>query len=517
MRNDAVYWIWLSQGLGLASMAARTVLERGLDARELYQMDLTALQQLELLRPDLCRSLKKRTLTAACNIWEECERKGYSVITPMSRNYPRSFYALQDPPLVLYVQGDPSLLGKLHNLPVLTVVGTRSATAYGTRVAENMSFDLACAGFIIVSGLAVGIDSCAHNGALRAGKKTIAVLAAGLNVSYPSKNAGLRKRIVEEGGLVLTELEPSATVRSGYFSVRNRLLAGLSQGVLVVEAPQRSGALLTANHALEQGKEVFAVPSDIYDPNAVGTLSLIRDGATPAITALDVAYPYFAHFADHIQTSVLLQTQDTAGFLKPKPLQKRRPAVWEKNAGPQHFDEEKTVLPKSGTGQPPKKSGQDLHDTRTDVQKNRHFTRELPGLGEEWKREKARILEEINQNTRGKEKEELKREQGASMKGPFKIQAKEEQPAQPQKQAPSQHLPQQCDTHGLAKEIQPPLLNEQQQKVYAVLSDKPQSLSEIASRCQMSVAEVTALLFEIGVPDPVRMYPGMLFSTGEKR
>ena len=481
VKNDAVYWIWLSRGLGVASTAARIVLEKGLDAKALYQMDLTALIQLELFAPRLCKKLKALPLTAAYNVLEDCAQKGYSVITPEDDNYPRQFYALQDPPLVVYAQGNVALLGQMHNLPVLTVVGTRSASEYGSRVAENMSYDLAQAGFIIVSGLALGIDSYAHSGALRAGKRTVAVLGSGLDTDYPPQSAPMRKQILATGGVVLTELEPSVPVRGAYFPARNRLLAGLSQGVLVVEAPQRSGALLTASHALEQGKEVFAVPSDIYDPNAAGTLGLIRDGAIPAINVLDVAYPYFSHFAAQIRTQDLL-VEKQAPFRKKKPLQQRRPAFWEKEQNPQAQQNKPEQQPPA-----PQKEEKPLPDPLKMREQDSRFTREMPGnvLDEQWKLEKARILEEIYRNTRTNEGTEIRREQETAQSGPSTI------------EAVSRAAPE---------------LTEQQKKVYDVLTGRPQNLNEIAQRCGMSVAEVTALLFEIGVPDPVRMYPGMLFS-----
>lgn len=481
VKNDAVYWIWLSRGLGVASTAARIVLEKGLDAKALYQMDLTALIQLELLAPRLCKKLKALPLTAAYNVLEDCAQKGYSVITPEDDNYPRQFYALQDPPLVVYAQGNVALLGQMHNLPVLAVVGTRSASEYGSRVAENMSHDLAQAGFIIVSGLALGIDSYAHSGALRAGKRTVAVLGSGLDTDYPPQSAPMRKQILATGGVVLTELEPSVPVRGAYFPARNRLLAGLSQGVLVVEAPQRSGALLTASHALEQGKEVFAVPSDIYDPNAAGTLGLIRDGAIPAINVLDVAYPYFSHFAAQIRTQDLL-VEKQAPFRKKKPLQQRRLAFWEKEQNPQAQQNKPEQQPPT-----PQKEEKPLPDPLKMREQDSRFTREMPGnvLDEQWKLEKARILEEIYRNTRTNEGTEIKREQETAQSGPSTI------------EAVSRAAPE---------------LTEQQKKVYGVLTGRPQNLNEIAQRCGMSVAEVTALLFEIGVPDPVRMYPGMLFS-----
>ena len=481
VKNDAVYWIWLSRGLGVASTAARIVLEKGLDAKALYQMDLTALIQLELLAPRLCKKLKALPLTAVYNVLEDCAQKGYSVITPEDDNYPRQFYALQDPPLVVYAQGNVALLGQMHNLPVLTVVGTRSASEYGSRVAENMSHDLAQAGFIIVSGLALGIDSYAHSGALRAGKRTVAVLGSGLDTDYPPQSAPMRKQILATGGVVLTELEPSVPVRGAYFPARNRLLAGLSQGVLVVEAPQRSGALLTASHALEQGKEVFAVPSDIYDPNAAGTLGLIRDGAIPAINVLDVAYPYFSHFAAQIRTQDLL-VEKQAPFRKKKPLQQRRPAFWEKEQNPQAQQNKPEQQPPT-----PQKEEKPLPDPLKMREQDSRFTREMPGdvLDEQWKLEKARILEEIYRNTRTNEGTEIRREQETAQSGPSTI------------EAVSRAAPE---------------LTEQQKKVYGALTGRPQNLNEIAQRCGMSVAEVTALLFEIGVPDPVRMYPGMLFS-----
>ena len=481
VKNDAVYWIWLSRGLGVASTAARIVLEKGLDAKALYQMDLTALIQLELFAPRLCKKLKALPLTAAYNVLEDCAQKGYSVITPEDDNYPRQFYALQDPPLVVYAQGNVALLGQMHNLPVLAVVGTRSASEYGSRVAENMSHDLAQAGFIIVSGLALGIDSYAHSGALRAGKRTVAVLGSGLDTDYPPQSAPMRKQILATGGVVLTELEPSVPVRGAYFPARNRLLAGLSQGVLVVEAPQRSGALLTASHALEQGKEVFAVPSDIYDPNAAGTLGLIRDGAIPAINVLDVAYPYFSHFAAQIRTQDLL-VEKQAPFRKKKPLQQRRPAFWEKEQNPQAQQNKPEQQPPA-----PQKEEKPLPDPLKMREQDSRFTREMPGdvLDEQWKLEKARILEEIYRNTRTNEGTEIRREQETAQSGPSTI------------EAVSRAAPE---------------LTEQQKKVYGVLTGRPQNLNEIAQRCGMSVAEVTALLFEIGVPDPVRMYPGMLFS-----
>ena len=258
--DHTLYWLWLSLGLGTANPSAGAVIERQLDPSELFEMDIHGLLQLELFSPQQCRILKSVPLARAEKIVEHCQKKGYQLVTPQDSAYPNQLLSLPDLPLVLYVQGSMPLMEQLSDLPLISVVGTRDASDYGRYVAESMSYDLANAGMIVVSGLAVGIDAFAHYGAVRAGKKTVAVLGCGLDVPYPSQTQTLREHIVAGGGVVLSEQEPSAKPSKGYFPVRNRLIAGLSQGVLVVEAPERSGALISASCALEQGKDVFAVP-----------------------------------------------------------------------------------------------------------------------------------------------------------------------------------------------------------------------------------------------------------------
>jgi DNA processing protein len=188
--------------------------------------------------------------------------------------YPSLLSEITLPPPVLYVRG--KLLSR-DNLAV-AIVGTRRATTYGRQVTDQISRELAEYGITIVSGLARGIDTCAHSAALAGGGRTIAILGCGPDIVYPPENARLLERIIEDGAVV-TPFAPGASPEAANFPVRNRLISGLSLGVVVTEAPRQSGALITARYAGEQGRDVFAVPGSIYSKSSVGALELIQDGA----------------------------------------------------------------------------------------------------------------------------------------------------------------------------------------------------------------------------------------------
>lgn len=192
-------------------------------------------------------------------------------------DYPRPLRCIFDPPPVLYVQGAGSWARSFSGAAV-GIVGARDATARGLANARNLARDLARAGVTVVSGLALGIDAAAHAGALEVGGDTVAVLGCGTDVVYPWRNRGIRRRILETG-LLVSEWPPGTTPRPHYFPARNRLLSGLTLGVVVVEATERSGALITARCALEQGREVFAVPGPAGAPRSRGPHGLLKEGA----------------------------------------------------------------------------------------------------------------------------------------------------------------------------------------------------------------------------------------------
>ncbi len=225
-----------------------------------------------------------------------CRKHGVQILTETDDAYPAVLREIPDPPGALFVRGTL----QARDTMAIGIVGTRHATSYGLRQAERLAGSLARAGLTIISGLARGIDAAAHRGALAAGGRTIAVLGGGVLNIYPPEHAQLAAEVVSQGA-VLSEAPPRAVPHGGMFPQRNRIISGLSLGVLVVEAGDHSGALITARHAMEQGRDVFAVPGRVDDRSARGCHRLIRDGAKLVESADDVLEelgPLFAPTSD---------------------------------------------------------------------------------------------------------------------------------------------------------------------------------------------------------------------------
>lgn len=203
-----------------------------------------------------------------------CRKYAVRLLSIYDEDYPESLKQIADSPLVLYVRGE---------LPVseysLAIVGSRAASAYGIRAAEYFAMAMARQGIPIISGGAKGIDTSAHEACLQAGGRTVAVLGCGLDIAYPAENAGLFERIIRSGGAVISEYPPGVQPLAQNFPARNRIVVGLSQGVLVAEAARRSGALITANIAADEGRDVFCIPGNIFDNTSIGCHDLIRNGA----------------------------------------------------------------------------------------------------------------------------------------------------------------------------------------------------------------------------------------------
>ncbi len=213
----------------------------------------------------------------------KAERQGVEIISRLDKRYPAALKEIHDPPILLYVKGClPS-----ESVPKVAVVGSRIASLYGIRTAETISRGLAEAGVAVVSGMAVGIDSAAHQGALSADGVTVAVLGGGLSRLYPQENKKMADAIVKKGA-VISEYPMQMSPRPGYFPIRNRIISGLSSAVLVVEAKEKSGALITVDLALEQGRDVFAVPGNVDSARSGGTNSLLKQGAKFAMSAEDI-------------------------------------------------------------------------------------------------------------------------------------------------------------------------------------------------------------------------------------
>ena len=205
-------------------------------------------------------------------------------ITMENEKYPILLKQIYDPPKCLYVMGNIEIL----NNPSIAIVGCREATEYGKKAATYFSYNLAKQNVTIVSGLVRGIDSYSHIGALKANGKTIAVIGSGLDIIYPKENEQLAKKIVEQGGTIISEYPLGIRPQKEHFPARNRIISGISQATLVIEAKEKSGSLITADFAMEQGKDVYSVPGNINSKNSVGTNNLIKDGAIPVSKFSDI-------------------------------------------------------------------------------------------------------------------------------------------------------------------------------------------------------------------------------------
>lgn len=235
------------------------------------------------IRLDLACRIIQLDIRQAEKELEKAKNSGIRVLDLNDKAYPASLRMIQDPPLVLYVRGS---LGS--DEPAVAMVGSRKATPYGLNVTQFLSKDLAAAGITIISGLARGIDAAAHNAALQAGGRTVAVMGSGLDVVYPSEHKLLSDRIAAQGAVV-SEYPMGTPPNRENFPIRNRIISGLSAAVVVVEASLKSGSLITARMAMEQGREVLAVPGSIFNESSQGCHALIRDGATLVQNWKDVA------------------------------------------------------------------------------------------------------------------------------------------------------------------------------------------------------------------------------------
>jgi DNA processing protein len=207
-------------------------------------------------------------------------------ITPKQQGYPATLKTISSVPKQLYCIGEEP--AKLLTLPAVAVVGSRKVSSYGLRVTEELAAGLAAHGIVIISGLALGVDTVAHRAAVETGGKTIAVLPSGLDRIYPATNRSLAKRIIDTGGCIISEYPAETEPFQSNFVARNRIVAGLSQALIITEAAEKSGSLHTAKFALEQGREVGAVPGSIYNLTSVGSNNLIKSGATPVTSVKDI-------------------------------------------------------------------------------------------------------------------------------------------------------------------------------------------------------------------------------------
>lgn len=308
--DDRAYWVWLQHALGAGSSKQNRILEHYRSLADFYSAGMQEWRLEGYFTPKELEKLESFSPADALALIEYSEKIGQSVVTPECDVYPEPLRQIHNPPCVLYVKGT---LPDFSQTPVISIVGTRKATATGIAAAHSFAFELAGQGAVIVSGGALGIDTAAHKGALQAGGKTVCVLGCGIDFNYLMGNAPLRAAIANSGA-VISEYAPGTQAVNSNFPIRNRIISGLALGTLVVEAAGKSGSLITADYALEQGRDVFAVPNGIYSPVSQGVNNLIKDGAKPVSNANEILEEYLDRFSDKISlndvgTNVIVRSE----------------------------------------------------------------------------------------------------------------------------------------------------------------------------------------------------------------
>lgn len=296
------HWIWFAHRPGLSDRIKAMLLTHFSDPEDIFYADENAFAGIAELTREQLAALMDKSLVQAEKILGDCQREKLHILTYRDAAYPSRLKNIPDPPMVLYYKGQ---LPDWDSSPAIAVVGTRKASAYGLTTAKRMGYQIAKCGGLVVSGMAYGIDGLAMAGALSAGMPVVGVLGCGADVIYPKSNRALFAD-TERYGCILSEFPPGTEPNKWNFPRRNRIISGLGNGVLVVEAPEGSGALITARKANDQGRDVFAVPGNIDNPCCAGSNALLRDGAILAQCGWDVVGEYEALYSGRVHRDTAL-------------------------------------------------------------------------------------------------------------------------------------------------------------------------------------------------------------------
>lgn len=336
--NPLVYWVWLSLRCGAGSELGTYLLSYFDSPQDVYEASEEALRAVEGIDGNILEALLDRDLTYSEKIVEYCERVNVGIMTVQSKIYPERLRAIHAKPIVLYYRGK---VPNLDDNVLIACVGMRKCSELGAQTAYRLGMDLAHAGAIVVSGMALGIDTAVMKGAIAAGGHVIAVLGCGIDRVYPPENQELMEKIAETG-TVITEYAPGTGPLGKHFPVRNRILSGLSQGTVVVEADGGSGSLITARHAVRQGRDIFAFPGNAGDPHAEGTNLMIQNGASLVTCAYDVLLDYELLYPHRIFTENISMAKYRRKVASPT-----EEIFREKAKGILRFEHERTQKPRT--------------------------------------------------------------------------------------------------------------------------------------------------------------------------
>ena len=282
---DRKFWIWFSRIKKLTIIQKNELIEKFENPEIIWRLSAEDLKRKTGYNDECITEILKKEYREGIDRFEDYMNKNrIKMITMFDKEYPDNLRKIYDKPILLFAKGNIDLLKE----KCVAIVGTRCCSNYGKEVANNVSYNLAKENICIVSGLAKGIDSISHNAALNANGRTIAVIGCGLDYVYPYENKNLYERIINNNSLIVTEHIIGTKPEKLNFPARNRIISALSKAIIVVEAKEKSGALITAEFGLEHGKEVFAVPGNINNRNSIGTNNLIKDGANVLTDYMDV-------------------------------------------------------------------------------------------------------------------------------------------------------------------------------------------------------------------------------------
>lgn len=282
---DKKYWIWFSRIQGIKCIQKEILLKQFKSPEKLWNMNKTDLETTEEINKNLINEILNEKYRKDLEKYEKYMNKNnINIITILDKDYPEKLKNIYDKPMVLFAKGNIGLLKQ----DGIAIVGCRDCTTYGKNTAKKLAYDLAKQNKCIISGLAKGIDRYSHIGALEAKGNTIAVIGNGLDNIYPYENKELSELILKNKGLIITEYIIGTPPDRINFPARNRIISGLADGIVVVEAKEKSGSLITADFGIEHGKDIFAVPGNINNANSIGTNNLIKQGANVATNYEDI-------------------------------------------------------------------------------------------------------------------------------------------------------------------------------------------------------------------------------------
>lgn len=274
--NEKLYWIWLSRIRKLGSIKTQKLLEKFKTPENIWKAQEKELKEVEGIGEEIVKEILNDEYRKNLEKYEKYMKTNkIDLINIYDKEYPEKLKEIYDKPITLYIKGNKEILDEFS----LAIIGCRESSEYGKKVGSKLSYDIAKKGIVTISGLARGIDSIAHKSTLMAKGKTIAIIGSGIDNIYPPENKKLVDEIVKNGGAVVSEYVIGTKAEKMNFPARNRIISALSDGVIVIEAKKKSGTMITVDFALDNGKEVFAVPGNITSINSEGTNELIKQGA----------------------------------------------------------------------------------------------------------------------------------------------------------------------------------------------------------------------------------------------